>query len=237
LDVLSGAPAVEILGLVFRREPGAPFCLNLARFSLAAGERLFLAGKSGSGKSTLLNLIGGAIAPEHGTIRLLGENITRLSSARRDRFRADHMGFIFQQFNLAPYLSAFENALLPCRFSPRRRARAQHPQREVERLFTALDLAPQCWKQQAATLSVGEQQRVAAARALLGRPEILLADEPTSALDAERQLAFLDTLLSEAGQARSALVFASHDRRLAARFHRILDIEHPQGENPEGASG
>jgi putative ABC transport system ATP-binding protein len=227
---LGGAPAVEIFGLVFRREAETRFCLDLAHFSLTAGERLFLAGKSGSGKSTLLNLIGGALMPERGAIRLLGEDIARFSSARRDRFRADHMGFVFQQFNLVPYLSAFENALLPCRFSPRRRARAQHPQREVERLFTALDLAPRCWKQQAATLSVGEQQRVAAARALLGRPEILLADEPTSALDAERQWAFLDTLLTEAGQARSALVFASHDRRLAARFHRVLDIERPEDD-------
>ncbi len=209
--------------------PGEPsLCLDIERFDVAAGERLFLYGPSGSGKSTLLNLIGGVLAPPSGAVRLLGHSLERLSSARRDRLRVDHVGFIFQQFNLIPYLSVIDNVLLPCRFSRKRRAAALADGGDLRsaagRLLGHLDLAAGLWRKSATALSVGQQQRVAAARALIGRPEVVVADEPTSALDAERQGAFIDLLMGECARAGTTLVFVSHDRRLAGHFTRTVAL-------------
>jgi putative ABC transport system ATP-binding protein len=204
--------------------PGQAPCLDIAGFALAAGEPVFLHGPSGSGKSTLLNLLAGVLVPQRGCVTALGQDLCGLSAAARDRFRVDHMGLIFQQFNLIPYLSALDNVLLPCRFSPLRRARAGEPRQAAARLLGHLDLDEGLWRRTASALSVGQQQRVAAARALIGAPELVIADEPTSALDAERQAAFLDLLLAECATAGAALVFVSHDRRLAARFPRVLGL-------------
>jgi putative ABC transport system ATP-binding protein len=226
------APAIRLHQLAFRwRGNGAfrptaddAFCLTVDDIALGAGSSLFLHGPSGSGKSTLLNLIGGVLLPERGTIDLLGQDMCRLAPGQRDAFRADHMGFIFQQFNLVPYLSALDNVLLPCRFSARRAARAGDARAAAHRLCAALDLDPALLARNAAALSVGQQQRVAAARALIGQPEILIADEPTSALDADRQTRFVELLLAEARQTRSAVVFVSHDLRLAQYFDTRLPL-------------
>ncbi|MBW7900359.1 MAG: ATP-binding cassette domain-containing protein [Rhodocyclaceae bacterium] len=220
-------PAVHLADLLFRwpRQP-AP-CLDIGEFVVAAGERIFLHGPSGSGKSTLLGLIGGVALPERGRIEVLGQALAALSGRRRDRLRADHVGFLFQQFNLLPWLSAIDNALLPTVFSALRRARAgaeRPPRAEAERLLARLDLDPADWQKPAATLSIGQQQRVAAARALIGRPELIVADEPTSALDAERQQLFVDLLLQEAAANGAALVFVSHDLRLAGHFDRTVEL-------------
>ena len=229
--------ALRITDLVFRWPRQAQICLDIARFELAAGERVFLHGASGSGKSTLLGLLGGVALPQQGRIELLGTDITRLGSRDRDRFRADHIGFLFQQFNLLPWLPALDNVLLPCTFSARRRERAgADPRAEAERLLRHLDLDTASWRKPAGELSVGQQQRVAAARALIGRPEILIADEPTSALDAERQQAFIDLLLEESAAVGAALVFVSHDQRLAGHFDRSIalhDISTAMAEQPE----
>lgn len=215
---------IALTDLVFRWPGQASPCLNIPHFEVAAGERVFLHGPSGSGKSTLLGLLGGVALPQRGRVVLLGQDIAQLSGPQRDRFRADHIGFVFQQFNLLPWLTALDNVLLTCTFSARRRQRAGAARAEAERLLQRLDLAPQLWHQPAAQLSVGQQQRVAAARALIGRPEILIADEPTSALDAPRQQAFIDLLLGEAAAVGACLLFVSHDQRLAARFDRVLSL-------------
>jgi putative ABC transport system ATP-binding protein len=216
--------ALRITDLVFRW-PRQAACLDIQGFELAAGERVFLHGASGSGKSTLLGLLGGVALPQAGRIELLGTDITRLSSRARDRFRADHIGFLFQQFNLLPWLPAIDNVLLPCTFSARRRERAgADPRAEAERMLRHLDLQPESWRKPAGELSVGQQQRVAAARALIGRPEILIAVEPTSALDAERQQVFIDLLLQESAAVGAALVFVSHDQRLAGHFDRSVAL-------------
>ncbi len=221
-------PCLQVQDLVFRWRADQPPCLEIESFTLAAGERLFLHGPSGSGKSSLLSLIGGVSLAESGQVAVLGRDLRRLSSRDRDRFRAEHLGYIFQLFNLIPYLSALDNILLPCRFSPRRRAQIRNsgrtPLEEAQRLAQHLDLAPQWLSRPALELSVGQQQRVAAARALIGRPQLVIADEPTSALDADRQRAFLDLLLNECGESGAAVLFVSHDIRLAERFDRVQEL-------------
>ncbi|KAF1046455.1 MAG: ABC transporter ATP-binding protein YtrE [Herbaspirillum frisingense] len=210
--------------------PGQPHpALALDQLRVEAQEHVFISGPSGSGKSTLLAAIGGIIAPQEGSVEVLGQALQGLPAARRDRFRVDHIGFIFQQFNLLPYLSITDNVLLPCQFSAYRKERALQQggnlQETAQALLAALDLAPALWTRPATQLSIGQQQRVAAARALIGRPEIIVADEPTSALDSDRQQAFLDLLQRECGHGGSALVFVSHDLRLAERFHRRVALE------------
>ncbi|HTP63491.1 MAG TPA: ATP-binding cassette domain-containing protein [Burkholderiales bacterium] len=223
---MSAARVVALRDLIFRWTPRDEPCVDITHLEIGAGERVFLHGPSGSGKSTLLGLLGGVLAPERGSIRFLDAELTQLGARARDRFRADHVGFIFQQFNLIPYLSAIENVLLPCRFSTRRGRRAAVRSRtwlgEAARLLRQLDLEPGLDRRPAMRLSVGQQQRVAAARALIGQPEFVIADEPTSALDAERQQAFLALLLRECSDAGAALLFVSHDRRLAGAFDREL---------------
>lgn len=205
--------------------PGSPDdTLAIDALAIEAGASVFLHGPSGSGKSTLLGLLAGVLLPRAGQVRLLGHAWSALSGARRDAFRADHVGYVFQQFNLLPYLDVLDNVLLACRFSKARAERAaQHAgsaRAAAEALLEQVGLAPALWTRSAAKLSVGQQQRVAAARALIGRPEIVIADEPTSALDADLRDGFMDLLLGECRRAGSTLVFVSHDERLAARFDR-----------------
>lgn len=205
-----------------------PPCLSIERFTLAPGESVFLHGPSGSGKSTLLALIAGVCTAGRGQVRVLGTDLASLSAAARDRFRVDHIGIVFQHFNLLPYLSVLDNVLLPCRFSTLRRARtlAQAPslRAAAQDLLDTLDLKPGLWSRPVSRLSVGQQQRVALARALIGRPELILADEPTSALDASLQRAFLELLARECEAAGAGLIFVSHDLRLSERFARVEDL-------------
>ena len=222
-------PIVRVSALRFAWPRQAAACLEIPDLVVHRGERIFIHGASGSGKSTLLALLGGVLTPQSGSVQVLGTDLTRLRASRRDRFRCDHVGFIFQLFNLVPYLSVLDNVMLPCRFSARRRAQAisvgNSVRAEALRLLSHLDLDASLLKRNVADLSVGQQQRVAAARALLGRPEIVVADEPTSALDADRQHAFLELLLQECTAAGATLLFVSHDRRLASRFTREIDLQ------------
>lgn len=221
----TAAPAIALDGVVFAW-PGADApCLDIGQLDIAAGERVFLHGPSGSGKSTLLSLIGGVVSPQAGRVRVLGQDLAALSAPARDRFRAAHIGFVFQLFNLLPYLSALDNIVLPCRFSRERATRVDGmPGDEARRLAARLDLDEALLRRPAAQLSVGQQQRVAAARALIGRPGLIVADEPTSALDADRQQAFVDLLRSECEASGASLLFVSHDPRLAQHFTRRIDL-------------
>jgi len=221
------APAIELDHLVFSWPGQASPCLDIENLTVTAGERVFLYGPSGSGKSTLLSLLGGVNVPQSGRVSVLGQDLKQIGARARDRLRASHIGFLFQQFNLLPWLSAIDNVLLPCTFSVARKARAAADRSlldEAARLLTHLDLEPALWGKPSAELSVGQQQRVAAARALIGRPEILIADEPTSSLDAARQLVFVDLLLRECSAAKASLIFVSHDQRLASHFDRQLSL-------------
>jgi len=222
-------PLLSVDELRFRWNRNQPPCVDIEHFEVHAGERIFVHGPSGSGKSTLLGLLGGVLVAEHGQVSIAidgqATDLEALGSATRDRFRVDHIGFVFQQFNLIPYLSVLDNVLLPCRFSARRNQKAgPTPQAEARRLLRALDLAPELTERPVTQLSVGQQQRVAVARALIGRPEIVIADEPTSALDAQRQDRFLDLLLQECAASNASLLFVSHDRRLASHFTREVAL-------------
>ena len=201
-------------------------CIDIEALRITAGELVFLHGPSGCGKSTLLSLLAGVLVADEGRVTLLGHDWSQLSGAARDRCRVAHVGYIFQQFNLLPYLSVLDNVLLPCRFSQRREAQAARngssrgSREQAEHLLDQMGLDRNLWKRQAMQLSVGQQQRVAAARALIGQPEVVIADEPTSALDEDRREAFLDVLLTACATNQSALVFVSHDQRIAQRFAR-----------------
>ncbi len=193
---------------------------------LIAGEHLFLRGASGSGKSTLLSLLAGLAVPRHGELRIMEHVLSAMSAGQRDRFRAEYLGVIFQQFNLVPYLSAIGNVLLPCRLSATRRQHTSPtPAGEAETLLSALDVPPELWNQKVTAMSVGQQQRVAAARALIGSPALILADEPTSALDADNRDRFIDLLLGQARARNTSVVFVSHDQALARHFEHHLTLE------------
>lgn len=213
---------IAVRDLRFRWPHAAADTVVIPRLDIAAGQAVFLHGPSGCGKSTLLGLLAGVLLPQQGSVAVLGQDWAALGAARRDAARADHVGYIFQQFNLLPYLSVLANVELPCRFSALRRARAAPGAAQL--LLQRVALPERLWQQPAAELSVGQQQRVAAARALIGAPELVIADEPTSALDAPLRDGFMDLLLAATRDSGATLVFVSHDDRLAERFDTRLSL-------------
>lgn len=197
--------------------------LHIPQLQVNAGDSVLLRGASGSGKSTLLGLLAGVLLPSHGRIQVAGHEVQALRSAARDRFRADHLGVIFQQFNLLPFLSVRDNIGLGLRFSrPRSQRMDGSLDQEIARLLQALQLDPGLMARPAGTLSVGQQQRVAAARALIGRPAVLLADEPTSALDRDAATAFLQLMSAQCRAAGTTVLVVSHDDSLQSLFDRVL---------------
>ena len=223
-------PVIEIADLRFAWKKQAQPVLNISSLQINRGERVFLSGPSGSGKSTLLNLLAGVALPQSGSLKVLGQHMNALGSAQRDHFRAHHIGFIFQMFNLIPYLSVIENVTLPCRFSEKRKhkvlAQADSLEDEAIRLLDHLDMAQDdVLHKPVNELSVGQQQRVAAARALIGSPELVIADEPTSSLDADRRAAFIELLFRECDNAHATLIFVSHDNSLRTPFERTIEFQ------------
>ncbi len=220
---------INLTNVSYRWRPGDSFALDVTEFSAATGECVFISGPSGSGKSTLLNLLGGVIQTQHGKIVIGETDISDLSAPERDLYRADHMGLLFQMFNLMPFLSILDNVTLPCRFSSKRKQRAVKKSGSIEaeahRLLRRMELdTEEIGHRSVNLLSTGQQQRVAAARALLGSPEFVIADEPTSALDADTKFAFLDLLFEEVKSVGSTLVFVSHDNDLGSRFDRTTSL-------------
>ena len=217
--------AVLVEDLSYSWSGRSSFTLDLPHLEVRRAEKVFLFGPSGSGKSTLLSLVCGIVRPDRGRVAVGGVDLATMRSGRRDRFRAEETGIVFQMFNLLPYASALDNVLLALAFAPRRRQRVRGRERaEALRLTGALGLPESLVKAPAVTLSVGQQQRVAVARALIGSPGLIVADEPTSALDASAQSAFLDILFRQVDEAGATLLMVSHDERLAARFDRILSL-------------
>ncbi|MFA6192163.1 MAG: ATP-binding cassette domain-containing protein [Sulfurimonas sp.] len=193
--------------------------LDIESLQIKEGGHIFLHGKSGSAKSTFLNLLCGVLEPTFGDIEVLGTKFSSLNGLQKDKFRADNYGVIFQQFNLLPYLNVEENISLACGFSKAKRATKE----EIESLLDALELSVDL-KTSAMKLSVGQQQRVAVARALIGKPKIILADEPTSALDSQTKESFMRVLFNQIEAQNSTLIFVSHDKSLASSFNTVYDF-------------
>ena len=207
------------------RWPGrTSFGLHVPKLTLAPAQTVLLLGESGSGKSTLLSLICGTIIAQSGVVSVAGNNIASLSAGKRDRFRAETIGLIFQQFNLLPFASVQDNILLPLQFAPMRRKRVPVLVAEAERLCRALGLPSDIMTVRAGALSVGQQQRVAAARALIGTPQLIIADEPTSSLDAATQATFLQLLFAQSRAHDTTLLMVSHDARLSSQFDRVIQM-------------
>ena len=196
--------------------------LSIESWQLAQGERVFLYGDSGSGKTTLLNLLCGILQPSSGHISLFGENITELSNTKRDTFRAQNIGVVFQKFNLIPYLSVYKNIQLAAYFA--KSQGSESLQQRARNLISALNLPSSILHKQVAQLSVGQQQRVAIARALVNEPKLLLVDEPTSALDASARDAFMQLLMQMCSESNTSLIFVSHDTALGEYFERKVDL-------------
>ena len=211
--------AIDITNLEFAYQESAGTVLAIERWAVPAGSSMFLRGPSGCGKSTLLHLICGLLAPSRGRLHACGQDLQQLRGHARDRFRARHIGVVFQQFNLLPYLTVRDNLRLAEHFS--HVSGAMDP---VE-LLRRLRLREALLERRAGSLSVGQQQRVAIARAVINRPQLLIADEPTSALDADARDAFVDLMLELAGEGRATVLFVSHDAALARHFDQTADLQ------------
>lgn len=232
---MTSKPAIEIKNLKFSY-PGSAPVLDVGAFSLNRGEHLFLHGPSGSGKTTFLGLLAGILEADTGSIEVLGRSYSSLKGTDRDHFRGAHIGYIFQMFNLIPYLNVRENIILPCRISAERLKRLGDRSliEAASDIATHLEISPLLDKK-VTDLSVGQQQRVAAARALMGAPELIIADEPTSALDSDRREIFLKLLFREASQSGATILFVSHDRSLAPLFSRTLSLHDINACSGQGA--
>ncbi|MEX0586299.1 MAG: ABC transporter ATP-binding protein [Pirellulales bacterium] len=203
------------------REPNGQILpiLNVRSFQLAEREQMVLVGRSGSGKTTLLYVIGGISRPDSGQVRINGTEITRLSEAARDRFRARSVGYVYQTFNLLPGFTALENVLLGMSFT------GQRPDRQrAANLLKRVGLGDRLAHRPAA-LSVGEQQRVAVARALANRPKLLLADEPTASVDAVNQRQMIDLIRETCQEEGVALLLVTHAPEIASQFSRVEELE------------
>ncbi len=224
-DVEPNSPVIHLNQVRFQWPNSDVSTLDIDQLSVIANEHVFIKGPSGCGKSTLLSLLTGINIATQGEVTLLGSNLTTLSSSDRDKFRADNIGYIFQQFNLLPYLSVVENVILPCQFSNKRKQSVKGSliQRANE-LLDKLHLPKSVRQKPVIDLSIGQQQRVAAARALIGEPQIIIADEPTSALDHDNRSAFIELLMEEANRVGSTLIFVSHDPNLEPLFKRVIHL-------------
>lgn len=222
----SNKALIEIQDLQFVYPGQQKPTLVIPEFSVKKGEELFLYGPSGSGKTTLLECLAGVLKPTQGSLKILGQDLSLMSAAARDAFRAEHLGYVFQSFNLIPYLSVRENIELPLHLSGARRARLGSVDTEmvIRALCGNLGIGD-LLENKVTELSVGQQQRVAVARALLGKPDLLLADEPTSALDTDHREKFLKLLFELAELYETTVVFVSHDRSIENLFSRTLSLQ------------
>lgn len=211
--------AIELANICFHYSdrPNHPV-LKIPNWSVKTGEQVFVCGPSGGGKSTLLGLISGLLQPTQGQLTVLDQRLDLMPSRQRDRFRAAYIGYVFQQFNLIPYLSAMDNVLLATRFSSPKGT--SFVKDEIKTLFSTLNIDETLWHSETSQLSVGQQQRVAIARALINKPQLLIADEPTSSLDEANRDAFMALLMSMVTDHQMTLIFVSHDMSLSSYFNR-----------------
>lgn len=210
--------AIEVSSLQFSY-PKGPTVLDIPSFFVEEGEKVFLRGSSGSGKTTLLNLLGGILPFSNGEIKILGKSLKELNAQEKDELRAKQIGFIFQTLHLIPYLSPLENILLPFLFTK------EHVRADLNALLSSLHLDKKNIEQKKThELSLGQQQRIAIARAFVTKPKLIIADEPTSSIDYLAKGAFIELLLSMAKEYKQSILFVSHDPSLETYFDRSLDL-------------
>ncbi|CAI8185591.1 MAG: putative ABC transporter ATP-binding protein [Marinobacterium sp. xm-d-530] len=210
---------------VIHRYSGSSEAIELPSFTLSPGEKILVIGPSGSGKSTLLNLVTGVQPLQQGDITLLEHSYANLSARQLDCIRADHMGVIFQALNLIPYLNGFDNAQLGVQFSNKSREQANKSRQEISRIGHRLGLSDEILQKPAQHLSIGQQQRVAVIRALLGKPELIIADEPTSALDEYSTDRFMTELMESLDSSKQAVLMVSHNPRLTSFFDQVVELK------------
>ena len=205
----------------YPEQPHLPV-LNIPSWSLSVGEHAFIFGPSGSGKSTLLGLLTGLLSSNEGSINIFEQCLNKMTNRQRDKFRANHIGYVFQQFNLIPYLDAIDNIKLANYFS---KSTSPHSlNNEIKTLLTTLNMPEKNWKTPVRHLSIGQQQRIAIARALINKPTLLIADEPTSSLDQENRDNFMELLMSIVKKNGITLLFVSHDMSLSHYFNRVESL-------------
>ena len=198
---------------------GTDTLLDIPRWTIAKGEKVLLHGPSGAGKSTLLNLISGILRCSEGKLEVMGKRLDKMNELERDQFRANNVGYVFQSFNLFPFLNAYENVDLSLYFS--KDARSERSKQEIENLLRELNLSKSDCAKPIRKLSIGQQQRVAIARSLVKKPGLLIADEPTSSLDEENRNQFMSVLLDLINEQDTTLLFVSHDLSLRQHFNRV----------------
>lgn len=213
--------AISLNKCLFSYNQTHKLVINIDQLEIASGERVFLYGPSGHGKSTLLNLTAGVLKANSGEVIVLGQDLTKLTQSKRDHLRGEKIGYIFQIFNLIPYLTVKENIVLPCLINKKRAS--EDYDKQAEELIDSLGLREHIHKK-VTDLSIGQQQRVAAARALIGNPEMIIADEPTSALDEKNTREFMELLMSVWEKKKFTLLFVSHDERLKSYFSRSISL-------------
>lgn len=216
---------IEVKNLKFSYPNSSKLTLDIPAFVLEKGSKVFLFGPSGSGKTTFLETLAGVLQPKSGQVQICGQNLEKLTTAQRDRFRGEHIGYIFQSFNLIPYLNVLENILLPLELNPERKKHLKNNSihEEAKSLCTELGISELIDKS-VTELSVGQQQRVAAARAIIGNPELILADEPTSALDYDHREKFIQLLFDVCSKHQITVLFVSHDRSLQGLFDKSISL-------------
>ena len=215
---------VKIESLRFQWSKNNNFKIFVPKLEVGRGKKVLFLGESGSGKTTLLSLICGFLEPLSGSISINDKIISNLTSTNKDAYRSDNIGIIFQQFNLLPYANVIDNIILPLYFSKQRSKKVENKINAAMTLCDQLRLPESILNQKASNLSVGQQQRVAVARALIGSPSIIVADEPTSSLDTEAQELFLDLMFDQISKNSSTLLMVSHDKSLTNYFDQVIDI-------------
>jgi putative ABC transport system ATP-binding protein len=190
--------------------------INIPSWDLADNEQVFIHGPSGCGKTTFLNLISGILPVSNGSIEMFGYSLQKMKSSQLDKLRANHIGCVFQSFNLIPYLSPIENIKLAAQFSKKNTSNDL-----ISKLLYKLQLEKSTWFKPTHHLSMGQKQRVAIARALINNPKLIIVDEPTSSLDKKNRDTFIALLMEQVSQLNCALIFISHDLSLSRHFSRV----------------